>query len=224
MNNITIAGVFLAGLASFLSPCVFPLIPAYISYIAGDQADKKTTVTRALGFILGFSLIFILLGATATAFGKFLFKNQRLLSIIGGIIIIILGIQMTGFFNFNILSKERRFKMPKSMNWLSSVLIGLAFGAGWTPCIGAFLGTVLIYASQTQTISTGILYLSVYSLGIGLPFLIAAVFVSKINNFFAINENKLIYIKRMAGILIIIFGLLMATNKLLTLTRLLGAI
>lgn len=214
INSLSIIGVFTAGLISFFSPCVLPLIPAYLGYISGDSENKRTILSRSIGFVVGFTIIFTLMGATASFIGGFIFDNQLLLMRIGGIILIILGIQMTGIININFLSKEKRKRMPKVASWFSSILIGMVFAAGWTPCIGPILGSVLVYASQANTMNQGIYYLLIYSLGIGIPFIISALLIQQIeplvNKF---NKGSLI-LKKIAGLVIFIFGLLMFLDKL----------
>lgn len=214
INSLSIIGVFTAGLISFFSPCVLPLIPAYLGYISGGSENKRTILSRSIGFVVGFTIIFTLMGATASFIGGFIFDNQLLLMRIGGIILIILGIQMTGIININFLSKEKRKRMPKVASWFSSILIGMIFAAGWTPCIGPILGSVLVYASQANTMNQGIYYLLIYSLGIGIPFIISALLIQQIeplvNKF---NKGSLI-LKKIAGLVIFIFGLLMFLDKL----------
>ena len=219
MKNISIISAFLAGLLSFFSPCVFPLIPGYISYIANDSNKKFKVLTRSFGFVIGFSIIFILLGATASFVGNIFLKYKDILMKVGGIIIIFFGLQMLGLFNLNALNKNKRFKLPKSVNWISSILIGMAFGAGWTPCVGPILGSILVFASTKSTIYEGMVLLSFYSLGIGIPFLLTALLLSQLNKFLRKVESKLNILKKIGGIILIIFGLLIFSNKLFIITN-----
>lgn len=219
MTQVSIISVFIAGLISFFSPCVLPLIPAYIGYLIGEENTRQRIIARSLGFVLGFSTIFILMGATASVIGNYLFQNQVLLMRIGGGIIILLGLQIIGIINIPLLSVERRKRMPQSINWFSSILIGMIFAAGWTPCIGPILGTVLIYASQSDKIMEGIFYLSIYSLGIGIPFIISALLINQLNDLISKFEKTSIVIKKISGAIIILFGLLLITNKLHLITN-----
>lgn len=221
--ELTLLGVFIAGFLSFFSPCILPLIPAYIGYIAGNSdgdTNKLRNLSRTLGFVLGFSIIFILMGATASFLGSFMIQNKSFLAKFGGIIIFILGVQMTGVININFLNIEKRSRMPKVVNWFSSVLIGMAFAAGWTPCIGPILGTILIYASTQETVQTGILLLFVYSLGIGIPFIITSVAIDQFNKLILKFETKFSILKKVSGFLIAIIGILMFMNKLSFITNL----
>lgn len=213
-NEITFLSVFAAGLVSFFSPCVLPLIPAYIGYISGGSQNQRKIISRSLGFILGFTIVFISMGATATFIGQYILMNKFLLMKIGGSILVLLGLNMTGLLPINLLAVERRKRMPKSINWFSSILIGMVFAAGWTPCIGPLLGSVLVYASQASTLYQGIFYLLVYSMGIGIPFFISAVLFKQIDGLIKKFGKGSIIIKKLAGLIIIIFGLLMFFNRL----------
>lgn len=219
MENISIISAFLAGLLSFFSPCVFPLIPGYISYIANDSNKRIKILTRSLGFVIGFSIVFILLGATASFVGNIFLQYKDILMKFGGIIIILFGLQMIGLFNLNFLNKNKRFKLPKSVNWISSILIGMAFGAGWTPCVGPILGSILVFASTKSTIYEGVLLLTSYSLGIGIPFLLTALLLNQLNKFLSKVESKLNLLKKIGGVILIIFGLLIFTDKLFIITN-----
>jgi len=180
--SISLFIAFSAGLFSFLSPCILPLIPSYISFITGISFEafssgeetrklRRTTVIHSLLFIFGFSLVFILLGASATYAGQFLQKYQFLLTKVGGVIIIILGIHLTGIINLKFLQREKKVHLrEKPLGYLGTVLVGMTFAAGWTPCIGPILGSILIVASTSQKVTSGIILLSFYSLGLALPF------------------------------------------------------
>ncbi|MGM0378302.1 MAG: cytochrome c biogenesis CcdA family protein [Bacillota bacterium] len=216
---MSIISAFLAGLLSFFSPCVFPLIPGYISYIANDSNKRIKILTRSLGFVIGFSIVFILLGATASFVGNIFLQYKDILMKFGGIIIILFGLQMIGLFNLNFLNKNKRFKLPKSVNWISSILIGMAFGAGWTPCVGPILGSILVFASTKSTIYEGVLLLTSYSLGIGIPFLLTALLLNQLNKFLSKVESKLNLLKKIGGVILIIFGLLIFTDKLFIITN-----
>ena len=189
MTEIFIA--FGAGLISFLSPCVLPLIPGYISYISGSTLEnllksKNVNLLPIILFTLGFSVVFIIFGASATVLGKILLKNSFPLRIIAGLIIIIFSLHILGVFNLNFLNYEKRLDAEKNSNVFSSFLVGMAFAFGWTPCIGPILGSILILASTTESIYEGIMLLTFYSLGLAIPFILAGYAIQK---FLLISKN-----------------------------------
>ena len=180
---------FGAGLISFLSPCVLPLIPGYVSYITGSSLQELTTskninLIPILFFTLGFSIVFIFFGAAATFIGKFLLTNSNELRIIAGIIIIIFSFQILGIFKIQFLNYEKRFYTKKNVGFFGPILVGLAFGFGWTPCIGPILGSILALASTEESINRGILLLFSYSLGLALPFILSGYLIQKFLVFF----------------------------------------
>jgi cytochrome c-type biogenesis protein len=209
---------FTAGLLSFLSPCVLPLIPSYVTFITGlsledVQKARRTTLVHALLFILGFTLIFLALGATATVLGRVLITGREWISRIGGAIIIVFGLYMLGVFNVGFLSAERRVHLAdKPMGYLGTVLVGIAFGAGWTPCIGPILGSILIYTSSAADLNRGLVLLLAYSLGLAVPFLASALLVERFFGFFTAMRSRLVWVSRAAGILMIVVGLLLVTD------------
>jgi len=222
MQDISIVIAFLAGIASFLSPCVLPLVPAYISYITGSTAEKGKgfTLIRALGFVIGFSIIFILMGASASYLGQLFAQYQSVFTKISGILIIIFGLHMTGLFKLNFLYREFRFRGPQqASNWFSSTLMGMAFAAGWTPCVGTVLGSILLYAGTEATLSTGIILLTFYSLGLGIPFLLTAVFINEFTTISPKINKYLPIVAKISGVIMIIFGLLLFFNKFQNLSR-----
>jgi cytochrome c-type biogenesis protein len=180
MENISFAVAFSAGLLSFLSPCILPLIPAYLSYISGNAVSeiiagdhKKDLMLKALGFVLGFSFVFVVMGASASSLGRLFAAHQATLTKIGGVFIILMGIHMTGLIKIKWLYQEKRLVSFSEKNrGLGSFFVGMAFATGWTPCIGPILSSILIYASSMETISSGILLLISYSLGVSPTFLI----------------------------------------------------
>ncbi len=196
-------GALVAGLLSFLSPCVLPLMPSYVSYITGvsfedlqDATDKKRirmlTLTNSLFFILGFSLVFISLGASSSVIGKLLNSYQNWIRIIGGVVIIFFGFFVAGFFQVNVLQKDKRFHLRgKPTGYLGSVIVGTAFAAGWTPCIGPILGTILLYASAQGSTLYGVKLLSMYSLGLAIPFFVRFVSLQFFSQLF--EKNKKVY-------------------------------
>ena len=216
--NLIIA--FGAGLISFLSPCVLPLIPGYISYISGESLGdivekQKKVILKTILFSLGFSLVFISFGATASLIGNILLENSNTLRIIAGIIIIIFSLQLIGVLNLNFLNQEKRFQTKNySNNLFFPVLVGAAFGFGWTPCIGPVLGSILTLAAVESSIGKGILLLSFYSLGLAIPFILSGYGISK---FLAFSKNFRKNIKIVSvsgGVILLITGILILTNKL----------
>ena len=225
-ENISYIVALVAGILTYLSPCLLPMIPAFIAYITGvsfaDFKDKskksevrKKTITHALLFIAGFSLIFITLGLTATLLGKVLFRYQKFIRIAGGILIMLFGLQLAGVLKLNFFVKERKFSIAtKSASYLSSFLIGVTFAAAWTPCAGPILGSILVLAGAKANVVIGAKLLTVYSIGIAIPFFITALLV----NTFLEHINKLQKIlnifNRIGGALLVAVGFLMATNYL----------
>lgn len=216
--SVGILIAFTAGLLSFLSPCVLPLIPSYVTFITGlsledVQKARRTTLVHSLLFILGFTLIFLALGATATVLGRVLLTQREWISRIGGAIIIVFGLYMLGAFNVGLLSTERRVHLAdKPMGYLGTVLVGIAFGAGWTPCIGPILGSILIYTSSSADLSRGLLLLLCYSLGLAVPFLASALLVERFFGFFSAMRSRLVWVSRIAGVLMIAVGILLVTD------------
>lgn len=216
--SVGILIAFTAGLLSFLSPCVLPLIPSYVTFITGLSLEdvrsaRHTTLVHSLLFILGFTLIFLALGATATVVGRVLLTQREWISRIGGALIIVFGLYMLGAFNVGLLSTERRVHLAdKPVGYLGTVLVGIAFGAGWTPCIGPILGSILIYTSSAAELSRGLLLLLAYSLGLAVPFLASALLVEHFLGFFAAMRSRMMWITRIAGVVMIAVGLLLVTD------------
>jgi cytochrome c-type biogenesis protein len=223
--NIGVLTAFVAGVISFLSPCVLPLVPGYVSYVAGQslkqgeqQANVRArlaTLTLSTCFVLGFSTVFIALGASASVLGQLLLKYRYETNIVGGIIIIVFGLFMMGLFRAPWFYRERRFHTPlKGGHPLAAYILGLAFAFGWTPCIGPVLGAILTVSAVSPTISTGTILLGIYSLGLGVPFLAAAVFM----NGFLSRLKTLRPIGRPlqigAGAIMVIMGMAMLTGQL----------
>ena len=210
---------FGAGLISFLSPCVLPLIPGYISYISGSSINeliekKNTNILPIVLFTVGFSIVFITLGAASTFLGKVLLQNSYELRIIAGLIIIILSLHIIGFINIKFLNFEKRIQTNINNNFFSPVLIGMAFAFGWTPCIGPILGSILVLASTEESLGKGILLLSFYSIGLAIPFILSGYLMQKFLIFsknFRKNINK---VSKIGGIILLITGILIITNQL----------
>jgi cytochrome c-type biogenesis protein len=216
---------FMAGLLSFLSPCVLPLVPSYVGFITGmtlpEMAGRRrVALTHALLFVLGFSIIFVILGASATALGRALNYYQVWLQRVGGVLIILFGLLCLGVFKVGLLNQERRVHLErKPVGYLGSALVGMAFGAGWTPCIGPVLGGILGLAATTNDVSRGMQLLAVYSAGLAVPFLIAAVAVESFLDWFQRFRRYLPWVMRLSGILLIVVGVLLVTGEF---TRLAG--
>jgi len=222
MTNISLILAFSAGLVSFLSPCVLPLVPPYISYITGSTIDELTAkksklyvLYRALAFSLGFSIIFIVMGASITSLGKIFVKNQLIFKKIAGMLIFIFGLHMTGIFKIKLFYYEKKFLSFRNTNGtLGAVFMGMAFAAGWTPCVGPILSSILIYAGSLETINKGILLLSAYSLGLGVPFILTAIAIKSLSVKLKRLNKYLGLISVLSGILMMIMGILIFTNKM----------
>jgi cytochrome c-type biogenesis protein len=217
-TTLGIAIAFTAGLLSFLSPCVLPLIPSYVTFITGlsledVQRTRRIALVHSLLFILGFSLIFLALGATATVLGRTLLSQREWISRIGGLLIIVFGLYTMGAFNLALFSRERRFHLAdKPVGYLGSVLVGIAFGAGWTPCIGPILGSILIFTSTSSDLGRGMALLSAYSLGLAIPFLAASLMIERFLAVFARFRRQMVWVTRAAGLLLIAVGILLLTD------------
>lgn len=216
--QVTIGLAFLAGLASFLSPCVFSLIPAYIGYLGGravgGEATERTrfiTFTHGLAFVLGFSLVFITLGVATSAFGRLLFDLRFVLAKVGGIVVILFGLHMIGVFRIPFLEYDTRVqKMPdRRWGYLSSALMGVFFSAGWAPCVGPVLGAILTLALNGGSISTGVSLLSAYSAGLAIPFLLAALGVGWVSLTLRKYGKAMHYIEIGMGVVLVILGVLL---------------
>ena len=228
MNEPATLGLFVAfaaGLLSFLSPCVLPLVPSYIGFLTGMSLPemggrRRVALGHALLFVLGFSLVFVLLGASATALGRALNYYQLWLQRIGGLLIILFGLVCLGVIKVGFLSQERRVQVEqKPVGYLGSALVGMAFGAGWTPCIGPVLGAILGLAATAHDVSRGMLLLGAYSAGLAVPFLIAAVALDAFLDWFQRFRRYLPWVMRVSGVLLIFVGVLMVTGEF---TRLAG--
>ena len=217
MFEIIIA--FGAGLISFLSPCVLPLIPGYISYISGSSLNeliskKNINLFPIILFTVGFSIVFIIFGAASTFLGQVLLKNSYELRIVAGLVIIILSLQIIGLINIKFLNYEKRIQTNISAGILSPILIGMAFAFGWTPCIGPILGSILVLASTEESLSKGILLLFFYSIGLAIPFILSGYLIQRFLIFsknFKKNINK---VSKIGGIILLITGILIITNQL----------
>jgi cytochrome c-type biogenesis protein len=225
--TVGIAISFSAGLLSFLSPCVLPLIPSYVTFVTGlsledVQRSRRIALIHSLLFVLGFTLVFLALGATATTVGRLLGYNREWVGRIGGALVIVLGLYLLGVFNFGLLSQERRLHVAtKPLGYLGTVFVGMAFAAGWTPCIGPILGAVLTYTASSAELDRGLLLLFAYSMGLAVPFVLAALMVDRFITVFQRYKGALVWTTRAAGVLLIAVGLLMLTDYMKILTQLL---
>jgi len=218
---VSLSIAFFAGFISFISPCILPLIPGYVSFICGttlnelDNKSKNFILKKSIFFSLGFSLVFISLGATATFIGSFLLQNSKILSIGSGVIIIFFGMYLLELIKINFLNKSfGNFNIKYSNNLLFPFIVGVGFGFGWTPCIGPILGSILAFASMEDSIYKGILLLSLYSLGLAVPFVLSSLLIKKFLIFSKSAKNYLINIKKISGTILIITGILIVTGKL----------
>jgi len=210
---------FGAGLISFLSPCVLPLIPGYISYISGQSLQeilnkKEINFFPLILFCLGFSTVFVILGASASFLGQTLLQNSEILRIAAGIIIIIFSLQLIGIINIPYLNFEKRFDAKESRNILFPYVIGVAFGFGWTPCIGPILGSILALASIEETLSRAVILLILYSLGLAIPFVLSGYLIQKFLLFSKNFRKNINLISKIGGIILLITSILILTNQL----------
>ena len=210
---------FGAGLISFLSPCVLPLIPGYISYISGQSLQeilnqKKINFFPLILFCLGFSTVFVLLGASAFFLGQALLQNSEVLRILAGIVIIIFSLQLIGIINIPYLNFEKRFDAKESRNILFPYVIGVAFGFGWTPCIGPILGSILALASIEETLSRAVILLISYSLGLAIPFVLSGYLIQRFLLFSKNFKKNINLISKIGGITLLVTGILILTNQL----------
>lgn len=226
MENLSLFAVFVAGLLSFLSPCVLPLIPAYVSFVSGvslAEMRKKESDTGVFGrvflnsvlFVAGFSFVFIALGASATFLGSFLLSHLSVLRKVAGILVIVFGLHTLGVFRIRFLEREKRYHhREKPLGSVGSFLVGMAFALGWTPCIGPILATVLFYASTKETVARGTLLLAVYSAGLGIPFLLAALGTERFLSVSNLLKKHFRAIEIVSGLLLIGVGFLILTDEL----------
>jgi cytochrome c-type biogenesis protein len=233
MNDISLSLAFLAGVLSFLSPCVLPLIPSYVSFITGISfkdltvgTDRKKihylTITNSIAFILGFSTVFIALGISSSAVGSFFFQYVDMIRIIGGVVVIIFGLFIAGVLKLDFLMIQKKIYLSgKPAGYVGTFIVGMTFAAGWSPCIGPILGTILVYAGSKGSTLYGFQLLAAYSLGLAVPFFLSALAI----NVFLSYSPKLARFMRVimfiSGLLLIIFGILLLTDQIRVLTRLL---
>ena len=214
---------FLEGIITFISPCLLPMLPIYISYFAGGgERTTAKTLKCAVGFVTGFTIVFVMLGALAGTVGSFLREYQTTVNIISGLFVIIFGLNFLGVFKLNIFKGNQRSVKTDNMGFFSAMLFGIIFSVGWTPCVGAFLGSALMLASQQGHIAEGMLMLLSYSLGLGIPFILSAVLIDYLKSAFNWIKRNYKIINLISGSLLVIIGIMMATGMLGQLLNLLG--
>jgi cytochrome c-type biogenesis protein len=230
-NNVTLIAAFAAGFLSFISPCVLPLIPGYVSFVSGVSLEdmrgdaavssaRRHVLITSLFFVLGFSLVFIALGATASVVGRFLFEKQPILAKIAGVLLVIFGLHTMGVFRIALLETDKRMQANrKPAGALGAILVGIAFAFGWSPCIGPILGGILALAASKETVWEGVELLAVYSIGLGIPFLLTSI---AINQFFAVTKRIRKHyhaIELVSGGLLVAIGVLIFTNQFTIIVR-----
>ncbi len=222
LGNYSIGASFVAGIVSFLSPCILPLIPIYLSYITGisveqlqlEEKNIKKNLFLSIFFVAGFTFIFVLMGASATVIGSYLIRNQKILKILGGIIIIIFGFHLMGIFKIKKFYTEKRVIIKKTkISYVGAFIFGMAFSAGWTPCVGPILSSILILAANEETILNGIILLFFYSIGIGIPFILTSLLLNKFLQIFDRIKKHYKKIETVSGCLLIIIGILLILDK-----------
>ncbi len=222
-ETISFQAAIIAGLLSFFSPCILPLIPAYFTFITGLSVDELTdnskstrqkVIMATFAYVCGFSFVFILLGASASFMGGLVSRHSEIIRFAGGTIILIFGVHLIGIINIKGLNFEKKIHIhEKPLHLFGTFIIGMAFGAGWTPCIGPMLGSILIIAGTEATVTRGILLLSVYSAGLALPFILMSFFISKIFEIMKRATKFIMYINKISGILLILVGVLLMTDN-----------
>lgn len=214
---------FLEGIITFISPCLLPMLPIYISYFAGGgERTTAKTLKGAVGFVTGFTIVFVMLGALAGTVGSFLREYQTIVNIISGLIVIIFGLNFLGVFKLNIFKGNQRSVKTDNMGFFSAMLFGIIFSVGWTPCVGAFLGSALMLASQQGYVIEGMMMLLSYSLGLGIPFILSAVLIDYLKSAFNWIKRNYKIINLISGSLLVIIGIMMATGTLGQLLNLLS--
>ena len=205
--------LFLEGIITFISPCLLPLLPVYVSFFAAGESNKRKSVINSLGFVLGFTIVFIVLGAFAGTAGRLLREYNTAVNVVTGFIVIVLGLNFLGVIKISFLNgTNRKMADTKNLSFFSSVMFGIVFSIGWTPCVGAFLGSALMMASQSGETLMGILMLLIYSLGLGIPFVASAVLIDRLKGAFDFIKKNYRIINIISGSLLLLIGLLMITG------------
>lgn len=204
---------FLEGMITFISPCILPMLPVYISYFAGGGNNRKRTVANALGFVLGFTIVFVCMGAFAAAVGGLLKRHQTAVNLVTGAVVVLFGLNFAGWLRLPFLNRTRKVQTEVSPGGFgSAVLFGIVFSIGWTPCVGAFLGSALMLASQRGTMLEGVGMLVLYSAGLGIPFVISALLIDKLKETFQVIKQHYRTINLVSGLFLILVGVLMMTG------------
>ena len=223
-NNVSVIVSFLAGIATFVSPCILPLVPAYISFITGVSLEDlrgakvswRNTILNSLFFVLGFTVIFTILGISVSLLSSFLIEKMRLLNLIGGSLIILFGLHVAGFLKIKFLYKQKKVQIKKKrLGYAGTFVFGCIFAIGWTPCVGPILASILILASTEQTLSRGILLLISYSIGLGVPFIITALLINKFLSVLEVVKKYYRKIEVASGLLLVIIGILIIARELI---------
>lgn len=207
---------FLEGVITFISPCLLPMLPIYLSYFAGGSPEERpgTVLKNAAGFVLGFTMIFVAMGAFAGSIGALLRQHQMAVNLVSGLLVILFGLNFLGLFDLHIFRGSRGFGQVREMGFLSALLFGIVFAVGWTPCVGAFLGSALMLASQQGSALQGVLLLLCYSAGLGVPFLASALLIQSLKSAFGWIKAHYGIITKLSGLLLILVGILMATGTM----------
>ncbi|MBR4953935.1 MAG: sulfite exporter TauE/SafE family protein [Oscillospiraceae bacterium] len=206
---------FLEGIITFISPCLLPMLPIYISYFAGGgERSTRKTLTGALGFVLGFTIVFTAMGALAGTVGSFLSKHQTIVNVVSGLVVIFFGLSYLGVIKLNIFKGIKTSVDKSNLGFFSAALFGIIFSIGWTPCVGAFLGSALMLASQQGKVLTGIIMLLCYSLGLGIPFILSAVLIDRLKSTFTFIKKNYKAINTVCGLFLILVGIMMATGTI----------
>lgn len=222
MNLVSYLLTFTEGILTFISPCILPMLPIYFLYLAGEaekdgtdpSSKKNKLVLNSIGFVIGFTIVFILLGATVTSLGHFLANNRSMLEKISGLFMIVFGLNFAGIFKIGFLNTEKRFDFKfNKLRFFSSIIFGIVFGFGWTPCLGAFLGSALAFASNSKTVIEGMILLLFYSIGLGIPFILSAIAFEKVKDAFKQIQKHSRVISIVSGVLLIIAGILVLTGS-----------
>ena len=227
MHNVSTSAALIAGILSFLSPCVLPLVPPYLIYLTGatiehvasdepSQSSRRAVMISALLFVLGFSTVFVALGATASLIGTFIRAWSAQLSIVAGVVIMVMGLHFLGLTRFDVLMREGRLSIPKPVGLWGAYVMGLAFAFGWTPCIGPILAAILSLAAAEQTVTKGAGLLAVYSAGLGIPFLMAAFMIERFSAVFGRMKRHLATVERAMGVLLVVTGVAFLTGSVST--------
>ncbi|RCX18784.1 cytochrome c-type biogenesis protein [Anaerobacterium chartisolvens] len=223
MDSFSYLLTFIEGILTFISPCILPMLPVYFSYLAGSSnaasgegsLDKKRVLLNSIGFVIGFTIIFIALGAAATSLGHFLKDHAEVFRRASGILMIIFGVNFTGLFKIGFLNRERRFEFKfDRLKFLSSIIFGMVFGFGWTPCLGAFLGSALGMAANSGTMAEGVMLLFTYSIGLGMPFVVSALLFERIKSALKEIQKHSRAVSIVSGIILIAAGILVYTDKI----------